>query len=240
MFSTQSNFKTPSKKRTPKKPTKKKATAHTAPPKFPYTKVPNALRKFLKQVPERPKPPKVNNDLLAAWELGGSNSNSIIRVLKEIGLLDSSNQPTEIYDAFMQPNVGPAVLGEQVKTTYAKFFASTHEPYNDDVELKRLFNIHSGGSDSTLRDQIHTFKVLCEFATFDGVPSTESDSGQPAVAELNAQSRTANNSSATSTAAMHIDLHIHLPENKTTREYEAIIQDIARYIYRHEDLRDGQ
>ena len=30
---------------------------------------------------------------------------------------------------------------------------------------------------------------------------------------------------------MQIDLHIHLPENKTTRDYEAIIQDIAKYIY---------
>jgi hypothetical protein len=33
-----------------------------------------------------------------------------------------------------------------------------------------------------------------------------------------------------------IDLHIHLPENKTTRDYEAIIQDIARYIYGRKEL----
>jgi hypothetical protein len=30
---------------------------------------------------------------------------------------------------------------------------------------------------------------------------------------------------------VHIDLHIHLPENKSRRDYEAIIEDIGRYIY---------
>ena len=39
---------------------------------------------------------------------------------------------------------------------------------------------------------------------------------------------------ATGVPAIHIDLHIHLPENKTTRDYEAIIQDIARYIFKQE------
>jgi hypothetical protein len=31
--------------------------------------------------------------------------------------------------------------------------------------------------------------------------------------------------------AVKIDLHIHLPENKTARDYDSIIQDIAKYIY---------
>ena len=208
------------------------ATSHRAEPKYPYTTSPNALRRFLKEVPNRPRPTKVNNDLLNAWELGGSNSNSIIRVLKSMDLVDSSNQPTSNYETFMQPLIGPAFLGTKIKETYDKFFEASHEPYKDDVELQRLFNIHSGGSDTTLNYQMNTFKTLCEFATFDGMPTNQgenSGTGTP-IADIGTTG------SSGIAPAMRIDLHIHLPENKSTREYEAIIQDIARYIYRHEDV----
>lgn len=36
---------------------------------------------------------------------------------------------------------------------------------------------------------------------------------------------------ATGAAVVHINLHIHLPENKTRRDYEAVIEDIGRYIF---------
>ncbi len=222
------------KKKTAPKAPKKKAASHRADPKYPYTSSPNALRKFLKKVPKRPRPPRVNNILLTAWELGGSNANTVIRVLKSIGLVGSTNEPTSDYDSFMQPTVGPAVLGEKIRATYSKFFEASHEPYNDDEELRRLFNIHSGGSDRTLDYQIQTFKVLCEYATFDGVPSAPTPSVPP-TAESGTHSVPASRP-AVSTPPISIDLHIHLPENKTTRDYQAIIEDIARYIYRHEDL----
>ncbi|HUT14229.1 MAG TPA: DUF5343 domain-containing protein [Thermoguttaceae bacterium] len=222
------------KKRTTQRPPKKMAASNRAAPKYPYSTSPNALRKFLKEVPQRPRPTRVNNDLLTAWELGGSNANSIIRVLKTIGLVDSSNRPTSDYDSFMQPTIGPALLGEKIKATYAKFFEASHEPYKDDEKLRLLFNIHSGGSDRTLGCQILTFKVLCEFATFDGLPSAATPS-LPPTAELTTQAMPASHPAA-STPTICIDLHIHLPENKTTRDYQAIIEDIARYIYRHEDF----
>ena len=220
------------KKKNKKGNSKKATSTHRADPKYPYTTSPKALRKFLKEVPNRPRPTKVNNDLLTAWELGGSNANSIIRVLKAVELIDSANQPTASYDSFMQPEIGPAVLGGAVKDLYAKMFEASHEPYKDDGELRRLFNIHSGGSDATLNYQVQTLKALCEFATFDGLPTSSAGAPKVEPAPGGGLSTAVNGSGPT----IHIDLHIHLPENKTTRDYEAIIQDIARYIYRQEDL----
>src|SRR5438132_3472218 len=72
-------------------------------PKFPYSNKPNSLRKFLEQIPKRPKPAKVNADTLKGWGLKDSNDYSIIRVLKALGLVGSNGEPTEAYITFMTP-----------------------------------------------------------------------------------------------------------------------------------------
>ena len=40
--------------------------------------------------------------------------------------------------------------------------------------------------------------------------------------------------------AVNINLHIHLPEGKSSRDYQYIIQDIAKYIYRYSDVGDDR
>jgi len=210
-------------------------------PSFPYTTVPNALRGFLSLVPNKPRPQKVSGELIGAWGFEDKNAATIIKVLKEVDLLDSSGNPTDSYTSFMQPKIGPAVLGNAIRARYSPLFQASHEPFREnDNDLKRLFNIHSGGSDQTLRLQIQTFKTLCEFATFDGLPG--SNGGAPLLGTGQIASNPAANVNTTVTPsgpAIHIDLHIHLPENKSARDYQAIIEDIARYIYRYEASDNG-
>lgn len=227
------------KKKIPKRKTsnrKPKAKSGTS-PKFKYTNTPNSLRKFLRLVPDKPRPSKVNNDLLKSWGICDSNANTIIRVLKSIDLVGSNNEPTDHYTSFMQPNTGPATLGAQIRIEFDPLFETSHEPFNESNEdIKRLFNIHSGGSEGTINYQIQTFKVLCEFAKFDSDSVDVSpNGGQPP----NNSNGPGNQQPPAKAPPIHIDLHIHLPENKATRDYQAIIEDIARYIYRHEDFGDG-
>jgi hypothetical protein len=219
-------------KKAAKELAKKRAAAEirdTGAPAFPYTTEPKALKRLLAEIPKRPKPPKITMATLKGWNVSKSNnSNSVIRVLKKIGLLNESGQPTDHYVAYMTPGTGSAVLGQRLRETYRVLFENALSPQTAQVEeLKTLFNIHSGGGDDVMRLQIQTFKVLAEFATFtDGpVSRTSSDASNLGGANLNSKP------GAPGKPSVQIDLHIHLPENKSTREYEAIIQDIAKYIY---------
>lgn len=200
-------------------------------PKLPYTTVPGQLRKFLKLVPDRPKPDVVNNQLLTAWQLGGNNSNSIIRVLKTIGLVDQNNKPTDGYVQFMAKGTGPAWLGQKVREVYAPLFSSHHNPHKEgDETLKNLFNIHSGGADTTIGFQIQTFKALSEHASFEAtLPDGSKADIKPSDGKGTKTQKKTDESD--STFAVHVDLHIHLPENKSHRDYAYIIEDIAKYIY---------
>jgi Family of unknown function (DUF5343) len=199
-------------------------------PKFPYTTEPKALRRMLTEIPKRPKPPKVTLDVLKSWDVSkNNNARTAINVLKKIGLLAQSGEPTNIYVEYMKTGVGAAVLADRIKDTYRVLFDNSHAPQNEtDEELRKLFHIHSGGGDDTMRLQIQTFKALSEHADFTAVAGSgesrtdQTDGARPAVGGAHFDHQL---------PPVQVDLHIHLPENKTTRDYEAIIQDIAKYIY---------
>lgn len=216
----------------------KRNESTTRSPVFTYTTAPGSLRRILQAIPDNPIPQKVTSSIYKSWGIGDNNASNATRVLKTIGLLETSGQPTEMYAQFMQPSIGPAVLGEKIKEHYKPLFDATHEPYRaSDPDLKRLFNIHSGGGESTLRAQVQTFKALCESATFGGVDTVTTQpppqNGDPAV-----QQSVVSTQIGPSHPTVHIDLHIHLPENKSSRDYQAIIEDIAKYIYRYGERDD--
>jgi hypothetical protein len=205
-----------------------KAGSDTGQPKFPYTTQPKALRRLLAEIPKRPKPPKISLSTLKAWDVSGTNDTSPISVLKKVGLLGQSGEPTDLYVEFMKTGTGPAVLAERIRAVYRALFENSHAPQNEpDEELKKLFHIHSGGGEDAMRYQIQTFKALSEYANFSSTPAP----GEPGPAGTPAGAGAGARQFAGQLPPIQIDLHIHLPENKTSRDYEAIIQDIARYIY---------
>lgn len=205
-----------------------KKTEGTGSPKFPYTTEPKALRRLLAEIPKRPKPPRLTLDLIKSWNVSkNNNARTTIPVLKKLGLLGEGGDPTNTYTEFMKTGTGPAVLAERIKDVYKPLFDASHAPQSEsDDQLKSLFNINSGGGEDAMRLQVQTFKALCEYANFAGGPaavvSTEKGVGPITGALLGGSQQL---------PPVQVDLHIHLPENKTTRDYEAIIQDIAKYIY---------
>ena len=74
--------------------------------------------------------------------------------------------------------------------------------------------------------QVQTFKAACDHADFKAPTSAA-----PVAAAIGVQAAPADpRTLASAGAAIHIDLHVHLPENKSRRHYEYIFEDIARYI----------
>src|SRR6266571_5051171 len=79
-------------------------------PKFPYTTKPSSLRRLLKEIPTKPKPPRFDKELLRSWGFTDANDYSMLRVLKAVGVLNDKNEPTDIYSKFMQLDGGAAAL----------------------------------------------------------------------------------------------------------------------------------
>lgn len=214
-----------------KNTTTKKSEGSSSKPRFPYTTKPASLRRLLQEIPKKPKPPKFNKDLLRSWGFNDTNDLTMLRVLKAVNLLNGQNEPTATYSQFMILDEGAKALGPAIRRVYEPLFQASHKPYEENTEkLQNLFNIHSGGADSSLDFQIQTFKALCENASFEG----ESPGDASARGENTMDAASTTNSSGTDGPVININLHIHLPENKTRRDYEDIIEDIGRYIFGRE------
>lgn len=199
-------------------------------PKFPYTTKPGSLRKLLKEIPKRPKPQKFDINLLKAWGFRDSNDYTMVRVLKAVGFLSDGNVPTDRYAEFMHPEDAGKALGTEVRRVYAPLFQASHTPHIDSAEnLRTLFNIHSGGGNSTMDHQINTFKALAENANLTASPLDAKINSNPPGPQLNATGTPLGGDQSYPT--VNINLHIHLPENKSRRDYEDIIEDIGRYIF---------
>lgn len=217
-----------------------KRTAGGTKPKFPYTTKPSSLRRFLKDVPGKPKPSKFDRDLLRAWGFGDSNDYTMLRVLKAIGLLNDRNEPTDTYAQFMLLDGGAKAIAPSIRSVYEPLFQASLEPYKESNEmLKNLFNIHSGGGDKALDQQIQTFKVLCENASFEGGPAA-AVAGTVGAVTTPAGTVGAAPVGTGSAPIVNINLHIHLPENKSRRDYEDMIEDIGRYIFGRQNSRDDR
>ncbi|HDZ54654.1 MAG TPA: hypothetical protein ENI19_00035 [Candidatus Nealsonbacteria bacterium] len=194
-------------------------------PQFPYCTVPKSLRKFLEMIPGKPKPPKINGGTLKVWGLRNANDQSILRVLKKLDLLSAAGEPTTHYTEFMKKETGASVLGERIKVVYETLFQNVKNPEKAATEeLTSFFNINSGGGEKTIRFQVDTFKALADHATFDGV-SQSGQSSAPTVGDNGV-------SKSTNEPVLRIDLHIHLPENKSKADYDAIIESIANRLYK--------
>jgi len=222
--------RTASKTTQPKKPVARTKTETS--PKFPYTTKPASLRRFLKDIPNKPKPPKFDMDMLRSWGFSDANDYSMLRVLKTVNLLNDKNEPTEIYAQFMSLDQGAKVLGPEIRRVYAPLFQASHTPFSETNEkLQNLFNIHSGGGARALDQQIQTFKALCENASFDSASPGGEQGNMANLRVENPSFDGAGNPDTGSKPTININLHIHLPENKSRRDYEDIIEDIGRYIF---------
>lgn len=198
-------------------------------PKFPYTTKPASLRRFLKDIPKKPKPIKFDKGLLRSWGFSDANDYSMLRVLKAVNLLNEKNEPTELYSQYMRLDIGAKAIAPEIRRVYAPLFQASHTPYSESNEtLQNLFNIHSGGGDRTLDQQIQTFKALSENASFD--LTSGANLVEPGPAKGSGATQAAGHPNGDG-PVVNINLHIHLPENKSRRDYEDIIQDIGRYIF---------
>ena len=181
-------------------------------------------------IPQKPRPAKIDQTLLKSWGFTDSNDYSMIRVLKAVGLVGADNTPSPDYIAFMHKGTGPTHLAHKIRQLYPALFNASHNPHKEPNDaLENLFNIHSGGGSATMALQIQSFKALCDHADFSGnaAPSAAAFTGISGGAKKFAVTGGA----ASGTPTIHIDLHIHLPGNKTRRDYEYMFEDIARYIY---------
>ena len=128
----------------------------------------------------------------------------------------------------MQLGKGPATLGREIKKVYNLLFSTVTNPGNASPDdLKSFFNTYGGGGEKVVQLQVQTFKAMASHATFGASDPLEQSSDSPQEESPNGSGGRGNSGNP----AIRIDLHIHLPENKTKVDYDSILESIAKHLY---------
>jgi len=93
-------------------------TVRSTEAKFPYTNKPASLRRLLKEIPNKPKPSKIDRALLRSWGFSDNNDQSMLRVLKAVNLLNDGSVPSDLYSRYMNLDEGAKVLGPEIRRVW--------------------------------------------------------------------------------------------------------------------------
>lgn len=138
---------------------------------YPYTPNPANVSRFLDHIKSAGVPSKVTQNYLASVGFKSSNDRYLIRVLRFLGLIDSSGKPTDAWREFRDTARGPATLANLLRENYKELFEAYPDAYDRPQDVLRdFFATKTDVAESTLGRIVSTFQNIAEAADFSGSP----------------------------------------------------------------------
>jgi hypothetical protein len=160
-----------------------------------------------------------------------SNDRPLIKVMKAIGFISVSGEPTDRWQRYRNKQIAGAVLAEGIRDHYGelcKIYPDAH--IKDNEALRNFFSTHTKVSASTLNLMVLTFKTLCELADFSTIlpvspPQTEQSAMkvayelEPTIIHKEKLGYTIN-----------INIQLALPSDATKETFDAFFESMKKYL----------
>ena len=162
--------------------------------------------------------------------LKNTNDRALITLLKTLGFLDNSGQPTERYAALKNDKIAKKVIAEGIKEAYASLFSaneSANELSRDD--LKGLVAQVAGTDAGTTTKIVGTFAALSDLADYSPEAQGPQVPTKPAE-EVTTSEKEGGMEKARGSLRpdFHYNIQIHLPSNGTEETYINIFNAVRR------------
>jgi hypothetical protein len=196
---------------------------------FPYTPVPNNLRKLLEKIPTIGVPEKATQKWLAGIGFTGGNNMRNLAVMREVGIIGSDGTPTELYKALRAKNKAKFAAG--IRKQYANLFSTYSDAHRKDNEALIAFvRSKTDYGDQTVQLAVRTFKVLAEFGDFDkpgaapdSEPESEMDGGRGETAERKRPP-------APGSVSLTVNIQLQLPPSPDGDVYDKLFAAMAKHL----------
>ena len=198
------------------------------------------LAKFLDDIRSAGVPERVTFEFLKTLGFKSSNDRPIITVLKGIGFLDGNGTPTARYRAFRDPNQGPKVLAQALRSAYADLYLANTKAHDLPAEkLKGIIATKTSKGDAVVKLIATTFKTLAKSADFsEGEAETESALEKPHhkakttrdEAEKPGTQQPPPFPAAGPGPTFHYNIQVHLPTTTDITVYNAIFKSLKEHL----------
>lgn len=164
----------------------------------------------------------------------------VIGVLKAIGFLNDTGEPTARYFAFLDQTQGATVLAEGIQEAYADLFQVNKKAYElSNVEIRNKLKTLTQGqfSDTVLDKMAATFKALCAQADFRAVAKTQPTDVVPptAIAEedIGKEARVLGDDLRPGRlGGLVYNIQLHLPESRDPAVYDILFRSLKDHLLR--------
>lgn len=183
---------------------------------------------------------KVTQTWLGQVGFSSSNDRRLLVVLKQIGFLDGSNMPTDVWKRYRSATAADRkkVLAQAIREGYKGLYDMYPSAQAcSDNELESFFRVHVNAGSQVLAKTIQTFKALAAIADFDGGGAALSPSApSPSKKDIPASEVPAHLPTVTTGVgkgtdmSVVINIQLAVPETKDAKVYDAFFESLKKHL----------
>lgn len=188
-------------------------------------------------------PERFTNKFLEDLGYKSSNYRLILGVLKSLGLLNDTGEPTQRYYDFLDQTQSKKVIATGIQEAYEDLFNLKRDAQNmSQEEVKNKLKTLTQGSkgDKVIDSMARTFKTLCDYADWSEIPinsqvnstsaSKNNDISEKPDYVVQNSPKSVESKPISNQLGLHYNIQIHLPETTNMAVYDAIFQSIKKHL----------
>jgi hypothetical protein len=197
-------------------------------PAYPYSPVPNSLKRLLEKIPTIGTPTKANGDWLRGLGLGGGNNAMSLTVMRHVGIISTDGKPTDLYRALRTKDRVKFAAG--IRKHYAELFSTYPDAHRkDDEALIAFVRSKTDYAEQVQRLAVRTFRVLTEFGDFDQ-PAPEPEKIEAPEPMPERQRARAGAAATEGKVGLTVNIQLQLPPSEDGAIYDKLFAAMAKHL----------
>jgi hypothetical protein len=174
---------------------------------------------------------KLNIPNLNVIGFKSSNDRPLIKVMKAIGFILASGEPTDRWQRYRNKQIAGGVLAEGIRDHYGELYKIYPDAHLKDNEaLRNFFSTHTKVSASTLNLMVLTFKTLCELADFSTIIPDSLTQAEQADMDVAHEIEQPVIRKEKSGCTININIQLALPSDATKETFDAFFESMKKHL----------
>ena len=170
-------------------------------------------------------PERFTNKFLEDLGYKSSNDRLVTGVLKSLGMLNDTGEPTQRYYDFLDQTQSKKIVAIGIQEAYEDLFNLNKDAQNltqEEVKNKLKTLTQGTKSESVIEKMAKTFKTLCDYADWTDIPNISQFNNKEIDETLEPNDKASINNESESNhrnMSLHYNIQIHLPETTNMAVY---------------------
>lgn len=197
----------------------------------PYMTSVTNLPRILDAIQKAGIPDVFNLDFLKDLGFTSSNDRPIIKLLKYLGMLDSSGRPQQAYREFVDHTKARAVLAARIRAAFDDLYLSDKNAHTKTAEsLKGWFKSKTGVGDAAAKKMASQFKALAQYADFQAKLPGQAQTEEAPLKVPGKPTEMPTERSIPTSFGLVYRLEIHLPDTQNVETFRAIFRALREEL----------